>query len=319
MPLQQGRDLHIDAVLSNIMVGRKPQGGIVDQLVPIIPVGKQSNVFYKSQYKDHLLWQDGLTRRAKGAKSREIFFTVSSDTYYAQNFALGGRWFDEDVANEDDPIRLRQRTAGRVTDRLKLDYEARVAALANVSTNVSTTYSVSTAWSNVTGSRPFSDLSDRVEDFRELTTLRPNVLILPEQVAQKVRKSDEVRDILFGDRGGVATDDQIAQLLKIDRILVPELFVNTAGPAETALGSGTVAPVWGNKAFLAYVADLNGQDEADTWITAFRWTDPSFGTPWAIRAFNHDDERRSQKVEASYYQAEKVISTDLGFAINSII
>lgn len=319
MALQQGRDLHIDAVLSGIMVGRKPKGGIVQQLVPVIPVAKQSNIYYKSQYKDHLLWQDGLTTRAKGAKSREIFFTVSSDTYYAQNYALGGRWFDEDVVNEDDPIRLRQRTAGRITDRLMLDYEARVAKLANLSTSVSTKYSVSTPWSNVTGSRPFSDISDRMEDFRELTTLRPNIGIVPEQVMQKIRKSDEVRDMLFGDRGGVATDDQIAGLLKLDRILVPELFVNTAGIAETALGSGTIAPVWGNKMFLAYVADINGVDEEDTWISAFRWTDPTFGVPFAIRAFQHDDERRSQKIEASYYQTEKVISPDLGFAIDSII
>lgn len=319
MSLQQGRDLHVDAVMSGIMVGRKPKGGIVSDLVPVIPVNKQSNLYYKSQYKDHLLWKDGLTKRAKGAKSREIYFTVSTDTYYAQNYALGGRWFDEDAVNQDDPIKLRQRTAGRVTDRLMLDYEARVAQLANQAANVSTTYSVATPWSNVTGSRPFSDLSDRIEDFRELTTLRPNVLILPEQVAQKVRKSDEVRDMLFGDRGGVATDDQLAALLKIDRILVPEMFVNTAGPAETALGSGTITPVWGNKAFLAYVAPINGTDEEDTWINAFRWTDPQFGVPFAIRTFNHDDERRSQKVEASYYQAEKIVSADLGFAINSII
>lgn len=319
MPLSQGRDLHIDAVLSNIMVGRRSAGLIVDQLVPVVTVAKQSNVYYKSNYKESLRWQSGLTDRAKNAKSREIFWSVSSDTYYARNYALATRWSDEDVVNQDDPIKLQARSARFVTDQLKLDYEVRVASIANVSTNVATTYHVSTAWSNVTGSRPFSDLSDRVEDFRASTTLRPNVLILPEQVAQKVRKSDEVRDILFGDRGGVATDDQIAALLKINRILVPESFVNSAGVGETLAGSGEVHPAWGNKAFLAYVADLEGADEQDTWINAFRWTDPAFGVPWAIRALPYDAERRSQKVEASYYQTEKVVSPDLAWAIDSII
>lgn len=319
MALQQGRDLHIDAVLSNIMVGRRPVNGIVNDLVPVVTVGKQSNVYYKSNYKEHLLWTPGLANMAKGAKSREVYFTVSSDTYYAQHYGLGGFWYDEDVANEDDPIRLRQRTATRVTDALLLDYEARVAGIANTASNVSTTTHVATAWSNVTGSRPYSDLVNYVEAFRQITTLRPNVLILPEQVATKVRRSDEVRDILFGDRGGVATDQQIASLIKVDRILVPELFVNTAGPAETAIGSGTVAPVWGNKAFLAYVGDLTSQDEQDTWISAFRWTNPLFAVPWAIRAFPHNDERGSQKIEASYYQVEKIISADLGMAIDSVI
>jgi hypothetical protein len=319
MALQQGRDLHIDAVLSGIMVGRRAPAGIVNDLVPVIPVGKQSDIYMKSNYREQLQWVPNMSSRARGAKSREVYFTVSSDTYYCQNYALGGRWYDEEVVNADDPIRLRQRTAQMVTDRLQIDYEARVAALAGTSTNVSTTYHVATPWSNVTGSRPFSDLSDQVEAFRELTTLRPNVLILPEQVAQKVRKSDEVRDILFGDRGGVATDDQIASLLKVNRILVPEVFVNTVQLGQTAIGSGVANPVWGNRVYLAYVADLKSQDQQDTWITAFRWTDPSFGVPFAIRAFPHDDERRSQKVEASYYQQEKVISSDLGFAIDSVI
>jgi hypothetical protein len=316
MPLQSGRDLHIDAVLSNIMVGRRPRGYIADQLVPVTNVGKQSDVYYKANYKENLLAQPDIDRRAKGAKSREVYFSVSSDTYYAKNYALGTRWFQEDVVNADDPIRLRQRAAQHVTDVLLNNYEQRIAALA--AANVSTTVHVATAWSNTTGSRPFDDLADAVEGFRAATTLRPNVIILPEQVASRVRRSDQVRDLLFGDRGGLASDEQLASLLKIDRVLVPEIFVNTAGVYETKIGSGTITPAWGNKVFLAYVGDLNGQDQ-DTWINAFRWTDPSFGTPWAIRAFKYDEETRSQKIEASYYQDEKVISPDLGWAIDSVI
>lgn len=319
MPLSQGRDLHIDAVLSNIMVGRRPVGGIVNDLVPVINVGKQSDVYYKSNYKESLLYQPGLTDRAKGAKSREVYFSVSSDTYFAKNYALGTRWFDEDVVNQDSPIKLRQRSAQLVTDRLQVDYEARIAALASNASNVSTTVSVATAWSNTTGSRPFDDLATNIEAFRQLTTLRPNVLIIPEQVQTYVRRSDQFRDILFGDRGGIATDDLIAKALKIDRILVPEVFANSAGVGETLAGSGETHPVWGNNIYLAYVADLTSQDPQDTWFSAFRWTDPAFGVPFAIRAFQHDDERRSQKVEASYYQGEKVISKDLGLAINSLI
>lgn len=319
MALQTGRDLHIDAVLSNIMVGRRPQGYIADQLIPVVPVGKQSNVYYKSQYRESILWTPDLTRRAKGGKAREVYFTVSSDTYFAQNFALATRWFDEDIVNEDDPIRLRQKSARLVTDRLLIDYEARIAALANVSTNVGTTYHVATAWSNTTGSRPFDDLANMVETFRTATSYRPNVLVCPEQVATYLRRSDQFRDVLFGDRGGVASNEQIANLINVNRILVPEIMVNTQGPGETMLGSGNMNPVWGNKVFLAYVADLTLGEEQDTWMTAFRWTDPIFGTPWAIRAFPHDDEARSQKVEASYYQGEKMISTDLGLAIDSIV
>lgn len=319
MPLSEGRNLHIDAVLSNVMVGRRTVGGIVNDLVPVMNVAKQSNVYYKSNYKENILYDAGLTDRAKGAKSREVYFSVSSDTYYARNYALGTRWFDEDAANADDPIRLRQRSAALVTDRLNIDYEARVAALANNASNVSTTISVATAWSNVTGSRPLDDLANAIEAQRVLSTIRPNVAIIPEQIMTYVRRSDQVRDRLFGDRGGSVVNDQLASLLNVGKILVPEIQYNTAGLGATEAGSGTNAPIWANKVWLAYVGDLTSQDPQDTWFQAFRWTDPSFGVPFAIRAFPHDDERRSQKIEASYYQTEKVISTDLAFAINSVI
>lgn len=319
MPLQEGRDLHIDQPLSNIMLGRRPEGYIADQLLPIIPVRKQSDVYRKSNYREALLYTPNLTRRAKGAESREVYFTVSSDTYYAQNFALGGRVYDEDLVNEDDAINSRENVAGHVTDMLLIDYEARVAALANVSTNVGTTYHVATAWSNTTGSRPFDDLANMIETFRLATMKRPNLIIMPEQVATYVRRSDQVRDLLFGDKGGIATEAQLASLLKIGKILVPEIMVNTADVFSTKIGSGTMAPVWPNKVFLAYVANVNSKKQEDTWLTAFRWTDPLLGQPWAIRVFDHEAKKRSQKVEAAYYQQEKVISSDLGLAIDSVI
>jgi hypothetical protein len=319
MPLIQGRDLHVDVALSNIMIGRRPSGFIADQLLPVIPVAKQSDFYYKSNYLESIMFEQDLDTRAKGAKSREVYWSISSDNYFAKNFALGTRWFGEDVVNADDPIKYARRSARLVTDRLLMAYEMRVAALAAVSTNVGTTYSVLTGWSNTTGSRVYDDLLTIKEAFRQITTLKPNLAIIPEETMTFVRRNDQIRDILFGDRGGVATDDQIANLIGVPKILVPTIFVNSAGVRETQIGSGVKAPVWGKKAFFAYVGDVRSEEEQDTWMTAFRWTDPTFGVPFAIRAFPYDSERRSQKVEASYYQAEKIVSAELGLAINSII
>jgi hypothetical protein len=319
MPILQGRDLHVDQPLSNIMVNRRPQGYIADQLVPVIPVKKQSNFYYKSNYLESLMWVDGLDRRAKGAESREVYWSVSSDNYFAQNFALGTKWFAEDEVNADDVLKYQRKAARHVTDRLLVSYEARVAQLANVSTNVYTTTHVATAWSNTTGSRVYDDVLTYRENFRVQTTLVPNTLVIPEEAMTYVRRNEQIRDILFGDRGGVATDQQLATLFQVDRILVPRCFVNTAGVLETKIGSGTKAAVWPKKMFMAYVGDLTSEEESDTWITAFRWTDPQFGTPWAIRVFDYKPETRSQKIEAAYYQAEKVVSAELGYAVDSII
>lgn len=319
MPLIQGRDLHVDQPLSNVMIGRRPSGYIADQLVPIVNVEKQSNFYYKSNYLESLMFVEGLDRRSKGAESREVYWSISSDNYFAQNFALGTRWFTEDEVNADQVLKYQRKAARHVTDRLLMAYEKRIADLANVSTNVGTTFHVATLWSNTTGSRVYDDLLTIRENFRQATTLVPNTLVIPEEAMTYVRRNDQIRDILFGDRGGVATDQQIAALAQVERILVPRIFVNTAGILETKIGSGGKVPVWPKKAFFTYIGDINADEEQDTWMTAFRWTDPAFGVPWAVRVFDYEPKRRSQKIEAAYYQGEKIVSAELAWAVDSII
>lgn len=318
MPLQQGRDLHIDVPLSNYVIGRRPPGYIADQLVPVLPVAKRSNLYFKRNYKENIVWTPNLTAMAEGTKAREVFFSVSSDTYYARKYGLGTYWVTEDEVNADDVIQFDRDSAELVTDRLLIDYEMRVAALSGVSTNVFTTTHVATAWSNGTGARPFDDMSDQIEAFRAQNTLRPNVAVIPEQIMTKVRRSDQVRDMLFGDRGGVPTNDQIANLLNIGKILVPETFVNTNGPAETLAGSGSLSPAWGNKVLLAYVSPAPGR-MVDTWVQAFRWTNPALGVPFGIRRHPYDTKRMRQDIDAIYYQTEKVISPELCFVVDSVI
>lgn len=318
MPLQQGRDLHIDVPLSNLVIGRRPPGFIADQLVPVLNVNKRSDLYFKRLYKESLIWQPNLTAMAEGTKAKEVFFTVSSDTYYAKKYGLGSYWVTEDEVNADDAINLDRDSAELVTDRLLIDYEMRVAAIANTSTNVFTTTHVATAWSNATGSRPYDDFTDQVELFREQNMLRPNVAVIPAAIMQKLRRNDQIRDLLFGDRGGVPSEDQLGNLLGLDKILVPETFVNTAGPAQTMIGSGNLSPAWGNKVLLAYVAPAAGR-QVDTWVQAFRWTNPKFGVPFGIRRHPYDTKRMRQDIDAIYYQAEKVVSSELCFVIDSVI
>lgn len=318
MSLATGRDLHIDTVLSNIVIGRRPQGYIADQLLPVLNVRKQSDIYYKRNWRENFQYQPNLTARAPGTKSKEVFWTVSSDTYFAKNYALSTHWTTEDEVNADDSILLNQESAEYVTDRLLIDYEARVAGVANTAANVATTTQISTAWSNHTGSAPFDDLSNEIENFRVRTGYRPNVMVVPEQIATHLRRSAQFADKLFGDRGGIATDEQIASLLKVNKILVPEIMVNTFDVGETLAGSASLAPVWGNYVHLAYVSPLPGR-KVDTWMQAFRWTDPRFGVPFAIRRFPFDTEELKQKIEAAYYQDEKIVSSDLATRIESVI
>lgn len=310
-----GRDLHVDAVLSGIVVGRKPDGYVADQLLPIIPVSKQSDIYFKTDHKQFRRFDRDLSRRAPGTEARKVKFAVSSDTYYAKNYALGADWPVEDEVNADEVLQWATQHSELVTDRLLIDYEIRVAGLADT---VTVGTHVATPWSNVTGSRPLDDLANMAESFRLATGMKPNALVYPEEVGTVLRRNDQIRDVLFGDRGGLATDAQIANLINIPKVLVPSLLVNSAGDGETLIGSGELHGAWSKKVWMFHINPLRGM-KVDTWAQAFRWTSPLFGVPFAIQRYPFDARKKAYGIEASYYQDEKIVSTDLGTAIDSVI
>lgn len=319
MSYQAARDLHVDRVLSGIMIGRKPEGFVADQLVPVLNVAKQSDIYFKTFHKERRMYEAGLTNRAPMTKAREISFTVSSDTYYAKNYELAAGWPAENEVNADEELQWAEQHAGLVTDRLLIDYEMRVAGIADTAANVATVTHVATPWTNHTGTRPLDDLITHCENFRQATGLKPNLMLYPEEIGVHLRQSDQLADKLYGDRGGQVTDVQIAQLINMPKApLVPSLLINSAGIGATLAGSGTLSPAWGKKLYLFHVNALPGR-MIDTWLQAFRWTSPLLGTPWAVQRFPFDPERKKQKLTVGYYQAEKVVSSDLAYAIDSIM
>jgi len=313
-----GRDLHVDVPLSNVVVGRRPEGFIADQLLPITPVSKQSDIYYKFNHGHNRRHETNLSARAPGTEAKKVHTTVTSDTFFCPNYALATDWPVEDEVNHDEVLAWGESSAILVTDRLMMDYEQRVAALAVDSTNVHTVTAINTSWSNTTGSRPLDDLAGEVENFRQYTGMRPNILIVPEQVMTKLRRNDQLRDILFGDRGGLVTDTQLATLVGVDRILVPAAQINTFAETETENGSWSLGDAWGNHIWLAKVSLLAGK-YTDTWMNAFRWTSPLLGVPFAVQRHPFDVKKKIFELEAGYYQDEKIVSSDLAIRVQSVI
>ncbi len=314
-----GRDLYVDTPLSNVVVSRRPVGFIADELLPVTSVSKQTGIFYKYNHLESRQHEDDLTARAPDTESRKVHFTVSSDTYTVKNYALGTTIPVEDIANADDVLDWAGSQAIFLADRVMFDFEKRVAALARNSTSVFTVTNVDTAWTNRTGSRPFDDLVDIIESYRLQSGSKPNRIIIPEAVMVNLRANDQFRDILYGDRGGLVSAEQIAALIGVEKVLVPMSQVNTFGETETINGSASMADVWGDQVILANVNLLQGRF-TDTWINAFRWTAPEFGGhSMAVKRFPYNEKRKSFSMDIDYYQSEQIISSDLGWIVQSLV
>jgi hypothetical protein len=311
-----GRELHIDTPLSNLVVGRRPEGFIADRLLPVVPVTKQSDLYYKFAHLEWFRNEAGLTLRAPGTEAKKVSMTVSSDSYFAPNYALGAEWPVEDEVNADQVLQWARSNAEYLADRLLMDYEVRLANLAVSSSNVATIFLASSGW-NSPGRTAFTDLITWRDAFKDLTGLMPNTLIIPRKVMSKLKINDQFRDILFGDRGGVVSAQQIGNLLDISNVLEPQTQVNTAVEADPQ--GGTLADVWdGNgNIWMARINTMQGMF-TDTWMQAFRWTNPLFGTPMAVQRYPFDAKKKIFGIEVSYYQDEKVVSNDLAIRVSSL-
>src|SRR5262245_23116672 len=106
-----GRDAHYDSMLSNLSIAAfaataEQQGFIAQDIFPTETVPKQSNKYYIIDPDSWLRISD--TRRAPKTQPNRIEFKVSSDAYFADNYALAGEIAKEDLANADAAIMLRE-------------------------------------------------------------------------------------------------------------------------------------------------------------------------------------------------------------------
>ncbi len=81
-----GDGAHIDAPLGNLAVMAFDTGDVNfvgEQILPAVPVGKESNKFYIIEKDAFLRIPDAL--RARSTEANRVRFETSSDSYFAEN------------------------------------------------------------------------------------------------------------------------------------------------------------------------------------------------------------------------------------------
>jgi hypothetical protein len=305
-----GRDAHLDVPLTNIAVAAFASGidgYIGTQLFPAVPVDKQSNKYYIIDPDSWLRVPD--TSRAPKTRPNRIEFKVSCDAYFAQNFALAGEIAQEDLTNTDMALQIRENTANIVLQSLIQDFEVRLANLVTSSTNVGSGVTVSSKWSDLTNSNPLVDVTTAIAFIRQTTGLMPNTLVVDEDTFQVLRRHSKLIELYKYTSGGLLNDEQIAAAMGVQKILHGRGVINNAKEGQAA----SMTNIWGNNALLCYVqpgVSLMTQ----TLGLAFRWKPDLIPAPLAMFRYNDPDPgKKIEVVEASYYQAEKVIAKNLGY------
>jgi len=326
-----GGGAHIDVPLGNFAVRAfdAEGGGLIgDMVLPVVNVGKQSDKFYIIE-KD-AFFRIETTRRAPRTRARRVEFTVSSDAYFADNYALAAENALEDIANADNAIQLRQNATDLTVNGLRLDQEQRIADLVTSATNVGS--GVLTPGSAESWFAPASaDIIGQVQTghafIRSQTGLIANTLVVDWDSWQAAKRNTRIFEFFkytgapnpTGEGGGLLSDEALRTVLGVDRILVGRAIKNTAAEqVNVGSASFTSGNIWGNNAVLMHVGPANGM-QAMTAGIRFRWRPAGFRTAFQVATAREDQagSRHIEILESQYFQDERVVAKDLAYVIKT--
>lgn len=308
-----GRELHVDQLLSQVAINYRPNDFVVDQIMPIVNVQHESDIYPIFSRAEWLRIETAL--RARGAEANKIVRSVSSDRYQAINYALKTPIYLEDRVNAD-PIYVSQLINGAaeyLTAKHWLAWEKRVTDLLAASANVSTVFVPASSWNSATGD-PISQISQMIEQFQARTSKLPNQLVFGWRAFRLFARNVNVRNVILGNNNGGGFVDalQAKALFGVDKVLISQLFVNSANENQAeAIGApfhDVVAAM-----YVPPAASLI----APSWGYSFRWS--GGGLPnMTVERHPFDTKTKTDEIEVGYYQAEKVTASEYAAIIAGV-
>jgi len=311
-----GRQVHIDAAMSNLMVAAFETAGdfVAGRLFPPVPVSKQSDRYYTLRKEAWLALPT--TFRAPKTRANRIEFDTSTDSYFADNYALAAEIPLEDLANADAALNLRASNTQLISQGLLRDWEARVRA--QVITNVSTVNRKidADAWDAINSADIIEQVAAGHQYIYDNTGLRANTLVLDYTSYMYAKRNARAFDKFKyrADGSPMIADAQLREIFMVDNLWIARSQKNNANPAQTA----SITSIWGPTALLARVETAVSLQTA-TYGLSMRWTDPNLGVPLAVETMIEDGagSRKVEVLEAGYYQDEKVVASALGYYIQT--
>lgn len=300
-------------ILSSLLLGMGQGSFIAEQLFPRLPQALSGVMLAK--LGDERLKKYNL-RRAPGAKTRRVDISYEGKTYTVNQYSVEVpmpreliREADEsrklNVGNYLDVSRIAMTTAN---DILLLDYEIEVATLATSTGTYASGHVLAlaggTKWSAASGT-PVTDIRAAADVIRKKIGKRPNKLTLSADALSAMIMNAEVKTYLPSTQQGVATLDQLKNILN-----VPEIVVGDAVWKDAA---GVGADVWGNNAILAYVPKIGGSgSDISLAEPGFGFTNVLEGHPFAETPY-YENSEKSWIYGATYERQPNVAYNEAAF------
>ena len=298
-------DVHTNSVLSGVSVMYKNDDYIADQVMPVVPVKKESDLYYTYTRN----WRLPVALRAAGAEAAEVEWNVGTDNYSCIEYALKDLLPDRVRDNADKPLSMDADTTENLTDIIQLLREKRIADVVFTGGNHGTTSALSGSnqWSDYAGSDPIGDVRTAMNTVHAASGKLPNTLVMGREVFIKLLDHPDVLERIKYTQTGKITAAILASLFEVDKILVG----NALYDSSTVDASESLGYVWGKNVALIYAQQSPGLKKV------------SYGYQFQSRGFRtkkwREEGRDGDFFESGEIRDEKIVASACGYLYTTVV
>jgi hypothetical protein len=316
-------DVHVDRALTNISIAYiqdTERNFVANKVFPIVPVTNKSDRYFIFSQAD--FFRNEAQVRAPGAETAGGGYRLSTDNYNCDVLGYHADLDDQTRANADQPLQLERSHTVYVTQQLLLKREVEwvshfftTGLWTGSTTGTDLVGTVDfTQWDNIV-STPIEDITNQADSISRKTGYRPNCLVLGPEVYTTLKNHPDILDRVKYTQKGVITEDILAVLFDVERVLVPRAVQNTANENATA----SYAFVYGKNAFLGYSAPAPGLYQPSAGYL-FTWQGLFGAGAEGVRIKNFRVEvNAANRIEGESAWSMKVIGADLGVFFSAAI
>lgn len=315
-------DVHVDALLTNLSIGRKNPAYIAEEIFPMVLVNKRSDIL--PQY----VKSDWFRLRAKALGEREPApvggYSVSKTaTYYCTEYGAAHFIGDARRANTDMPFDADRDGVNWLVDGMLLQKEYQWVSdfwKTGVWATDKTGGADFTKWSTYATSTPVQNIRAYKRTIARATGMEPNTLVLGDLTFDTLCDHPDFLDRIkySGDasRPAVVTSEAMAAVLGVERVLVgrSQYTATLEGVAEASV---SYTAMWDDDALLLYVPRSPSLFNPAAGYT-FVWR-TAFGGPRYVKRRRDPQSDKGDLLEMYEYFDQKATATDAGLFMSDAV
>lgn len=314
--------VHVDSALGQISVAyNNPDYVFQTEVFPVVPVDKQSDIFFKFSKQHFRAVPDA---KRPGADVNEIPIDLDArGNFFCDGHALDYPQPDEVAANADPGADLDIETTLKTTEMVRLNEEVNGAAkISTTNITQNATLSGSSQWSDFANSDPFLAIDQKKTTIRQSTGLTPNRLLISEYTYLTLRNHPKLIDRVKYTNNGLRdplTPDQLALAFGVEKVVVAAALQQGNPEGET----DSLSYVWGKNALLFFKPPRPSKRQAAlgytfVWMISVNANGKMEGDlvnntgGFLVRRYRWE-RRRSDVIGVEYYYDQHFIDVNAGY------